>query len=143
MIFIKDTVLKQIAEIINIFNTITNGDASSTFSDGYCGYFTLILYNIFGDYKPKLYVQTKNEIHSIIKIENEFYDVNGIFNSIDDYIEVNLSEFMYFIDVCNIYKERKNIKYMEKACDFIIKKCKNNVKINKKGLTLYKKTDII
>lgn len=133
---IKNYILSEIEEIIRIFNTITNADAISTFSEGYCPYFTLIMYELFKDKNPKIYIQTRNEIHSIIKINNNFYDVNGIFANIDGYYEATIDDFNYFIDICNLDKNLNNIKYIENICNFIIEKCKNTDKNQKKHLTL-------
>lgn len=136
MINIKNKVLEEINEIISIFNLITNADAVSTFSEGYCPYFTIIMLELFKYKNPKIYIQTKNEIHSIIKIDDKYYDVNGLFNYNNNYYEASKEEFYYFIDICNIGKSKENIHYMENICNFIIEKCKKNDKKMKKYLTL-------
>lgn len=127
-LIIKEEELKVKKIIDNIkeeYNKDSNGLAETEFMEGWCYLFSIMLKKIFKD-DAHIYICSSNDIHAITKIYDSFYDVRGKITSesnidLSEYYEPTAEEFLYFIDICNIDRNKENIKSKEMRCDEIVK----------------------
>lgn len=143
---IKD---REIEEIINMlafkYQNKTQEDAVRTFTEGFCYYFAIMLKKIFKD-EAEIYTTMNAGHHAIVKIGENFYDVNGnikkyfdrngdIKNKIDpsDYLPTKEEYFLLFIDWCNAGRTKKEIERTEKICDEITEEMIKNLEEVKKN----------
>lgn len=105
------------------------GNATATFTEGLCYYFAIILKKIFKE-EAKIYITSISGIHAIIKIGDNFYDINGNIkrdfdrngefrNKIDPskYYEPDEDDFLYFCSICKIGRDLEILKQIENKCD--------------------------
>lgn len=128
--------IENIIEIIsNKYEEKTGGMASETFTEGLCYYFAIMLKKVVEkvlNESCQIYVTVSNSIHAIVKIHDNFYDINGNINNkydrfgylrneinIKEYHTCEEEEFLYFIDLCNIRSYKKEITKEENVCDVI------------------------
>ncbi len=122
----------------------TGGYAVSSFMEGGCYYFAIMLKKIFGD-EAKVYTSMASygDIHAITKINENYYDINGNINKLIDrdgynrvgidiskYYEATQEDLYYFIDVCQLGVSSQHIKEFELLCDEIVDEIKEEQKEN-------------
>lgn len=129
----QQEVLKIIEIIIQEYNKNEKGYAQTEFKEGGCYFLAIMLKKIYKD-KATIYITEEREIHAIVKIENTYYDIDGIkdssINSLMYYHQPTEEEFLSFIDKCNIGRSKDSINIFETKCNKILK---NIMQKNKKG----------
>ncbi len=114
----------KIKEIKKIYLEENQGRSERDFLNYGCYYFAYILKEIFKE-KASIYTCTNKEIHCIVKINNNYYDVRGNINNdidIDDYIESDEESFSLFYDICMINRKKETKELMEKTLRKILEK---------------------
>lgn len=129
----------DVEEIINIFvdkfEEKTGGIASETFTEGFCYYFALMLKKMVEEIlkeEAQIYTTYLNGVHAIVKVRNNFYDINGNINNKYDKLgykrnDIDLNKyfisegenFWLFSDLCTIARGKEIILKEEKLCDTI------------------------
>lgn len=122
-------ILHIIDRIKEEYEKDNGGYAKSTFTEGGCYYFSVMLKKIF----PEAEIYVHSCFHSITKIYGSFYDAGGKVddltnNILKDFHTVTEEEFAMFSDLCSIpeyYREE-----FERECDNIVDRIIEEENIN-------------
>lgn len=128
----KEYILKKQQEVLRVIDIIKEeynknemGYAQTEFKEGGCYYLAIMLKRIFKD-EATIYITEREEIHAIVKIENTYYDIDGIkdpiLNDLTYYYQPTEEEFLSFMDKCNIGCSKASINIFENKCNKILKK---------------------
>lgn len=119
----QEKVLSIINKIKEEYNKNDKGYAQTEFKERGCYYFAIMLKRIFED-ESAIYITERKEFHALVKIENTYYDINGIIdprlNDLTYYYQPTEEEFLSFIDKCNIECSKDYINIFENKCNKIL-----------------------